>query len=249
MNYRDKIIYLLQEHNQNTKELTSIINNLQVPLNDIRQKISIIGRYSSVPEFVDLDLPSGAQWMKCNLGAKTETDYGLYFQFGSTEGKERDEAINFSTWKTCPGNGENETANEASLTAWDKSNASSKNVLKNGVDAVFSSLNGIAKLPTKEQIDELASNTTIYSYSNGLKFCSKKDPSKYIFIPTAGYVDNGTLKEIGSNVVIWSSCIDPTDAKGAYTLKYVQGKVVKNYTYRYYGVSIRGVLTSTLSYN
>lgn len=249
MNYRDKIIYLLQEHNQHTKELTSIINNLQVPLNDIRQKISIMGRYTSIPEFVDLDLPSGAQWMKCNLGAKTETDYGLYFQFGSTEGKEGDEAINFSTWKTCPGNGENETANEASLTTWNKSNASSKKVLKNSVDAVFSSLNGIAKLPTKEQIDELVTNTTIYSYSNGLKFCSKKDPSKYIFFPTAGYVDNGTLKEVGSNMMIWSSCIDPTDATGAYVLKYTQGKVSETYIKRYYGGSIRGVLLNTLSYN
>lgn len=35
--------------------------------------------------FVDLGLPSGLKWAKCNLGAETETDYGDYYMWGSTE--------------------------------------------------------------------------------------------------------------------------------------------------------------------
>ena len=31
-------------------------------------------------EYVDLGLPSGLKWAKCNVGAETETDYGDYFQ-------------------------------------------------------------------------------------------------------------------------------------------------------------------------
>lgn len=37
-------------------------------------------------EYVDLGLPSGLKWAKCNIGATSETDYGLYFQWGATEG-------------------------------------------------------------------------------------------------------------------------------------------------------------------
>ena len=32
--------------------------------------------------YVDLGLPSGLKWAKCNVGAKKETDYGSYFMWG-----------------------------------------------------------------------------------------------------------------------------------------------------------------------
>ena len=37
-------------------------------------------------EYVDLDLPSGLKWAKCNIGAEKESDYGLYFQWGDVVG-------------------------------------------------------------------------------------------------------------------------------------------------------------------
>ena len=37
-------------------------------------------------EYVDLGLPSGLKWAKCNLGAQSETDYGAYFSWGDTNG-------------------------------------------------------------------------------------------------------------------------------------------------------------------
>ena len=37
-------------------------------------------------EYVDLGLPSGTKWAKMNVGAQTETDYGLYFAWGETQG-------------------------------------------------------------------------------------------------------------------------------------------------------------------
>ena len=33
-------------------------------------------------EYVDLGLPSGLKWAKCNVGAESETDYGDYFMWG-----------------------------------------------------------------------------------------------------------------------------------------------------------------------
>lgn len=37
-------------------------------------------------EYVDLGLPSGTLWAKMNVGAESETDTGLYFAWGETEG-------------------------------------------------------------------------------------------------------------------------------------------------------------------
>ena len=37
-------------------------------------------------EYVDLGLPSGTKWAKMNVGANSETDYGLYFAWGETKG-------------------------------------------------------------------------------------------------------------------------------------------------------------------
>ena len=37
-------------------------------------------------EYVDLGLPSGTLWATMNVGASSETDYGLYFAWGETQG-------------------------------------------------------------------------------------------------------------------------------------------------------------------
>lgn len=45
----------------------------------------IIGPYNG-HEYVDLGLPSGTLWATKNIGAISETDYGLYFAWGETQG-------------------------------------------------------------------------------------------------------------------------------------------------------------------
>lgn len=37
-------------------------------------------------DFVDLGLPSGTLWATMNVGASKPSDYGLYFQWGDTQG-------------------------------------------------------------------------------------------------------------------------------------------------------------------
>jgi hypothetical protein len=57
---------------------------------NIEQRIKRLGITCSVNgkqfvrgiECVDLGLPSGTLWAKCNLGANSEIDYGNYYQFG-----------------------------------------------------------------------------------------------------------------------------------------------------------------------
>ena len=43
-------------------------------------------QFTANTEFVDLGLPSGLKWAKCNLGAQSETEVGAYFSWGDTNG-------------------------------------------------------------------------------------------------------------------------------------------------------------------
>ena len=51
-------------------------------------------------EYVDLGLPSGLKWAKCNVGAEKETDYGDYFMWGYT----RPNTDTIGDWKHAPFN-------------------------------------------------------------------------------------------------------------------------------------------------
>ena len=57
---------------------------------------------TDTPQYVDLGLPSGLKWAKCNIGAKTETDYGYYFQWGDIEDKSNSD-YSWESYKYCNG--------------------------------------------------------------------------------------------------------------------------------------------------
>lgn len=50
-------------------------------------------------EYVDLGLPSGTLWAKCNLGAEKETDFGKFYQWADTQGYDGDAGHDFH-WST-----------------------------------------------------------------------------------------------------------------------------------------------------
>jgi hypothetical protein len=144
-------------------------------------------------EFVDLGLPSGTKWMKCNIGAEKETDYGFYFQWGDTVGYKGMYAVSHSTWKTCHGNGGSSSANITALSEWDVKHLTD-NILNSDVDAAYVHTSGKAKMPTLTQCEELISGTTQECATidgvAGWKITNKSDSSKYIFIPNCGYYFN-----------------------------------------------------------
>lgn len=167
-------------------------------------------KQSSDVECVDLGLPSGTQWMKYNIGATKESDYGLYFQWGSIVGYSSDDAADNSIWSTCPGNGGAEEADDDALYAWDADNLTD-GVLNTSVDAVYQATNGKAKMPTREQVEELINYTTTewatLDGNDGTKFINKNDKSKYIFIPASGRYNEGDKESIGENSDILTSTI------------------------------------------
>lgn len=196
-------------------------------------------------DFADLGLTSGTQWMKYNLGAEKETDFGLYFQFGDVVGYAGDDALTHSTWSTCPGNGGNTDFNEDSITSWNNTHTTDS-ILKGDVDAADFITYGIAKIPTQAQLNELISETnTEWVTIDGIvgrKFISKTDASKYIFIPATGYFLDGTTGGVGIGINIWSSSLDTSDLERAYFMNYKSGSYSVGSGKRSNAFTIRGVL-------
>ena len=53
---------------------------------------------------------------------------------------------------------------------------------------------------------------------NGMKFTSKTDETKYIFIPAAGYCDDGSVDGVGKYGLIWSSSLYTLSTHKAWNL-------------------------------
>ena len=188
--------------------------------------------------FVDLGLPSRTLWAKCNLGAEMETDFGKFFQWGDTQGYSGVDEHQFQ-WSDYKWG-----------TSWDniaKYNVDNcKKVLDNEDDPVFVATNGKFKLPTKEQLQELIDCTnhewTSVDGVNGMKFVSKSDDTKYIFIPVAGYCLNGNHNGLGSWGSVWSASSDESSDYGAWEMSFYEDNVLMYYSSRCSGYSVRGVV-------
>ena len=143
-------------------------------------------------EYVDLDLPSGTKWATCNVGAKNETDCGLYFSWGETKGYSCITNIKQFCWGDYK-------FSKFGLNKFVKYNGTDgKKVLDLKDDAAQVNMGGKWHMPTVEQIRELKSNTitcwnTNYNGSgvDGMLFTSKSDNSKKLFLPTCGFLGNG----------------------------------------------------------
>ena len=141
-------------------------------------------------EYVDLGLPSGLKWAKCNIGAENETDYGDFFMWGSTTPNTKTEC----SWKSAPFNGGSSHYNETYFNSV-KDMVCPNGILAKEYDAAFYTTGGKAHMPTSDEFQELHDNTDnewIEDFNgtgvNGWKFISKTDTSKYIFIPASGYI-------------------------------------------------------------
>ena len=108
-------------------------------------------------EYVDLGLPSGTLWAKMNVGANSETDPGLYFAWGETEGYTAeqvgvDKQFTWADYKFNP------SGDGSTFTKYNSTDG--KAVLDLEDDAARANWGGDWHIPTKEQCIELFSGTT-----------------------------------------------------------------------------------------
>lgn len=126
--------------------------------------------------FVDFDLPSKTLWCKYNIGANTPEECGNFYAWGEIEPKQ-----NYS-WDTYKyGHTEDDMV---------KYNEDGMITLNFEDDAAYQQ-NNIMTIPNIEQFQELIKYTyslpVVVHGTAGRKFISRKDESKSIFIPAAGY--------------------------------------------------------------
>ena len=217
--------------------------NLQDQIHNLQIQITTLqGQISSIPtmEFVDLGLPSGTLWAKCNIGASTETDYGNYYMWGSTTPNTASEC----TWTNAPFNGGNTDYNAEAFNKV-KDTVCPKDILAKGYDVAYKTTNGAARMPTKAEFDELLNGTTnawvTINGVNGRKFTSKTDTSKYIFIPAAGYRSGGSVDSVGYSGDVWSSSLDTSYPGRAWNLEFSSDTCSLSNLNRYNGWSVRAV--------
>ena len=196
-------------------------------------------------EYVDLGLPSGLKWAKCNVGAENETDYGDYFMWGSTIPNTADEC-NWVSYKYC--NGSSTTMTKYCTDSLNGT-VDNKTKLEDEDDAATQIMGSDWRMPTSDECEELINNTInewITNYNgtgvNGRKFTSKTDTSKYIFIPAEGYCSNGSVYYVGNYGNVWTSSLLTSNPNGAWYLGFGSSVCCMGYSYRCYGRSVRGVM-------
>ena len=151
----------------------------------------------SIPEAVDLGLPSGTKWASFNLGATAPEEAGCYFAWGETEPKAE---YRWSTYKWCNGS-------ETSLTKYNSDSSlgavDHKTILDLEDDAAHVKLGDNWRMPTSAELAELAYSadwnlcTWTWEERNGIYgyTITSKSNGNSIFLPAAGYIYGTTLSQ------------------------------------------------------
>lgn len=173
-----KIVEAIKAGNTNEKEGWAEFARLLAQL----KTAAGIGGSTDKVEYVDLGLPSGNLWAKCNLGASAPEAYGDYYAWGEVEPKQEYTKSNHKWYK--------EGAPSQGFTKYN--NEDGKLTLEDEDDAVIQKLGNGWRTPTLADFRELTNQkyTTIEKTTlngvAGYQITSKKN-KKSIFIPFAGF--------------------------------------------------------------
>ena len=213
-------------------------------LDEIAKKIEKLKAAAGIEdsvEYVDLGLPSGNLWAKCNLGASSPEQYGDYYAWGEVEPKQVYTNSNHKWYK--------EGAPSLGFTKYN--NEDGKLSLEDEDDAVIQKLGNGWRTPTLADFRELTNQkyTTIEKTTlngvAGYKITSKKN-KKSIFIPFAGFKnDKPQTREISSDETV-AVCMTnqrriDNQVFNCWTFAFEQDRIRRYGKRRYDGISIRPV--------
>ena len=150
-------------------------------------------------DYVDMGLPSGTLWAKKNLGAVSETDYGMYVSWGNLEMHPYGDGYNFSQ--------NNYDISPAASISTD---------LTLEQDVAHSILGCGWRMTTKADLDELVAGcntswTTDYEGSGiaGRVFTSKTNGNT-LFFPASGCRDGNNMNNRGTAGYYWETGLNST---------------------------------------
>lgn len=139
---------------------------------------------------VDLGLPSGIRWASCNVGAESPEDYGNYYAWGEVLYKDD---YSYTTYKYANGTSDEyprltKYCNNANF--GDNGFTDNKTTLDPEDDAAHVNWGGTWRMPTTDEMRELANNCTWTGTTmngiNGYQVVSKVNNNS-IFLPAVGY--------------------------------------------------------------
>lgn len=193
-------------------------------------------------EYVDLGLPSGILWAKCNIGADTEIDAGLYFQWGDTQGYTADQVgvDKIFDW-------DNYTfGTRDNLTKYNSTDGLT--TLQLADDAAYANMGEDWKVPTEVQYKELKENTTntwVDNYNNtgvsGRLFTGINGNT--LFLPAVGIAFDNMI-HLSYSGSYWTASLNQEYAFKSYNLYIIGGEDEDLDIYsinRFIGFPIRGV--------
>lgn len=236
---------------------SDIDTHLPIPEDELQRHINVAKRHfnevrSHNYKLIDLGLPSGTLWMDRNIGAKSPTDFGLYFAWGETKGYTADEISKTKQFEWI----DYKYANSAydSFTKYcNNSNygndgyTDSLVTLQTTDDAAYQFTNGKCQMPTKAQIQELIDTTTFgWTTQGGVKgklFTSKTNGNS-IFVPAAGDCSNIYVNGVGKYGYLWSGSLYESSTDKAWKLLFDSEAVGYYFDDRCYGFPVRGVVSN-----
>ena len=200
-------------------------------------------------EYVDLGLPSGLKWAKCNIGATSETEGGIFFQWGDISGISGSLVGKYSGkkyfWSTAPFNNGSSSYDDIYFRKVINTVCPSPNyILAKEYDAATQIMGDEWRMPTASECQELIDNTTkewtTINEVNGYKFTGSNGNS--IFIPAAGYYYGGSVYDVSDSGNVWSSSLRTSYPQFAWSLDFYSGGCGMSNYYRCVGQSVRGVM-------
>ena len=222
--------------------LAQIIQKLE----DLKGSIGGGGTTPSTMEYVDLGLPSGLKWAKCNLGAPKPSEPGDHYAWGETDPKAE---YTWATYKWMQA-GQSEAKYITKYTIadgetggiwYDSSGAfigDNKTALVAADDAATAKLGSPWRMPTIDEFQELIDKCTwTWTTQDGVNGYQVDGPNgNAIFLP-AGYLVIGSYRA----GYYWSSSLSTTESDCAYSLDLNSDRYFIARTYRYFGCTVRPV--------
>ena len=201
-------------------------------------------RTSAPDDWVDLGLPSGLLWANRNVGADTPEEYGNYYAWGETQPKA---AYSWSNYQHCNGGYSTLTKyctnSEYSYTGY----PDNLTILLPEDDAATANWGDGARMPTKEEWQELMNNcTSVWISTNNVNGRLLTGPNgNTLFLPAAGYHKAGNLLNEGNLGHYWSSSLYTNASYCAWYFNFDSSSYDVSYGTRYFGRSVRAVRSAS----
>lgn len=198
-----------------------------------------------------VDMGEAGIWATCNIGSENPDDYGLYFQWGDTEGwteeqvKNGEKIFNEANYKFY-----DTTAGTGDTNRYIKYNKQKDSliVLEPEDDVVHVLMGGDWRMPTEEEAQKLIDLCNYEKGPNGTRYCVltlKTDPTKSIMFPACGQMQNNSLRYEGQYGYFWTSSVrsNSNSVNQAMKIRNYGSSPNLTYEYKYYGLPVRGFIS------